>query len=256
MSSVISSNSAPQADVATKGVLASSSENDVVMGADDQTNQPVSGDQEADGLSQTQYVFPLPPSSPPSSPGFNDLSHVPQPLPPSLASTTLSVYHTPAALPPCPPTPPPFSDLFTPPARTDASKGMLSGSGSTTSLACDTPPDGGRTSVEFHTRQKRAAKLSKFFGVEMNTLAEVLPTSPRTSTPADSMGSPRSGPRPRKDLRVITNSDGSTTMINSIDLYPAPGSPRVEVSREFGRGRAKEVDMYDAIDKLRRMKST
>ncbi|KAI0079602.1 hypothetical protein K474DRAFT_1770147 [Panus rudis PR-1116 ss-1] len=140
--------------------------------------------------------------------------------------------------PPSPPSPIPFSDVCIP--SSDASGPPEVPSETTSSTTSKT---------EFHARQKRAAKLSKFFGVGLNDLADVLPsTAPAT--------------KPNRHMRSSSIQLDSTSEIHT--LPPLPLSPmRVEVAAAKGRKRflgsgeeVKELDMNDAIEKLRRMKST
>lgn len=206
-------------------------------------------------LSETQYEFPLPPSTPQSA-GFG----LSPPHSPPGGSTTVSVYHAPYHEPASPRTPPPFSDSFVSAAPHSPPRRSTSKPSPPRPSTSHGSSDAGRTSVEFHTRQKRAVKLSKFFGVEMNTLAEVLPTNPRQSGPADTRHDHH--PRRGSDHSVSAASDDAPamTVVNSlvkpditveISAEPAKGGPL-----RFLHGQAsKELDMYDAIDKLRRMKS-
>ncbi|TCD63388.1 hypothetical protein EIP91_005596 [Steccherinum ochraceum] len=222
---------------------------------------------------EAQYVFPLPPATPP--PGASRLGSLSPPLSPSAGSTTVSVFHTPFHSPPSPRTPPPFSNIISPPPRTSSVKS----NGSTASLVASpdakgSSKDDSKTSLEFHTRQKRAAKLSKFFGVEMNTLAEVLPANPRQSAPVESRhasntynGSPgRDRDQQRQQRNVVSSDDVAPSAMVLESLAQAdrvPASSRVEIVTEHGKGplrflhgqNARELDMNDAIEKLRRMKS-
>jgi len=259
MSSVISTSS--PASTPGDSVTGVTTTTDVIVDASaphqDDGTASIDGEQGEDVLSKAQYEFPLPPASPlATTRSIRGLSPPPRSSP--AGSTLVSVYHAPST----PRTPPPFSDFFdlvTPPPRTSSAKHVINGS--STSVVNEVPDS--KISVEFHTRQKRAAKLSKFFGVEMNTFADVLPANPRQSTPVDTTHHSQSSP-PRKGDKRVVSSDGavpSVTVMESI-IKSDPAS-RVEVSAEPGKGplrflhgqNARELDMNDAIDKLRRMKS-
>lgn len=85
-------------------------------------------------------------------PGRSESSHQPYHMLP--ISQPTAAY--PARIPP---TPPPFSNIISPPAMRPA-----------------TAPPSSPVPSEFQTRRRRVTKLSKFFGVEVNELAEALPT--------------------------------------------------------------------------------
>lgn len=204
----------------------------------------IDGDQFRESLSKAQYVFPLPPSTPPAmGAGFA----------PSTGSTTITFHHhdSPNIPPPPPHTPPPFSDfvLYSPPIRTSASKGKPP-SDATVDVS-----DTQNNPVEFHTRRKRAAKLSQFFGVEMNTMAEVLPAVPRQSSPSSGTGHARKSSEHRRKL----SSDESVpplpplVMVNGAPMDAnVADAPKVRI---LHGDKDREMDLNDAIDKLRRMKS-
>ncbi|CAL1696042.1 unnamed protein product [Somion occarium] len=162
--------------------------------------------------------------------------------------------------PPSPRTPPPFSDVFIPPPPSGGYSQYHSNV-SRASVDAETT----LTPAEFHARQKRAAKLSKFFGVGLNDLADVLPANMSTSLPRGM--SEDKGNRGRSSSAVPPQSPPSSPVQTSPSMDWTPMQPmvssRVEVAtakgsrlRFFGLGEdVKEMDMNDAIEKLRRMKS-
>ena len=199
---------------------------------------------------------------------FDQHRRSPSPRPYTAPSATMQpptpttrIYHP----PPSPRTPPPFSDLFDPPSPADDWVELN-----------DSPPDASRVSLDiesslspadFHARQRRAAKLSQFFGVGLNDLADVLPAN--SSAPK----------RNKNDVAGNHNRLPSTAIMPAppIPISPMKPSPspadtfgmhpmvttRVEVAaakssrlRFLGHGGdVREMDMSDAIEKLRRMRS-
>ena len=140
-----------------------------------------------------------------------------------------AVIHQP---PRTPPTPPPFSDypsVFVVPRPATAP-----------------PPATSTASPEFQTRRRRAAKLSKFFGVGVSELAEVLPPdilSP--AVPAKAMIAQEQGFSP--ELTQRPSRRPSTTVAEAKNRRRFLGG----VNEEHD---VKEVDMTEVIDQLRRMK--
>lgn len=94
-------------------------------------------------------------------------------------------------------------------------------------------------------RQRRAAKLSKFFGVGVGDLADVLPSYP--AAPAG-FGAGYSPPGTRDGPSVLANEDSASSSVNGDHKGPL-------LYLSHGQNTMQETDMYDAIDRLRRMKS-
>jgi hypothetical protein len=95
---------------------------------------------------------------------------------------------------------------------------------------------------EFQARRRRAAKLSKFFGVEVNTLADHLPNEGLPS---------RAG---RLDPHMLPTEPHP--VYTGTGRGPTRG-PSVTVSQTRGyQYDSEEVDMSQVIDKLRKMKSS
>ncbi|PSR72414.1 hypothetical protein PHLCEN_2v11757 [Hermanssonia centrifuga] len=134
-----------------------------------------------------------------------------------------------------PPTPPPFSN-FIPSAMIQPV------------TAPPPPPPGGDSSSiatpEFQTRRRRAAKLSKFFGVDVNELVEVLPSE-----------------------GTITTIVSPSVLAHEFSLFPEAGErptrkASTTVSEAKNRRRflglndndLKEMDMPEVIEQLRRIK--
>lgn len=260
MASVLTSNT-PADGVTTETTAAVISNNNEAQPetVNDDTAS-VDGEEAEDSLSRAQYDFPLPPSSPPAS----SIGHGHPPLPPmpSAGTTLVSVYHAASYDrpydPPSPTSPAPFSDIIVPPPRTSASLGNNANISRTSITTDGTAPP--KNSFEFHTRQRRAAKLSKFFGVEMNSLVDVLPANRLSSATAD-MNVRRDGPGRNSVQRKISDESDAMTLVSG---EAVKAESRVEVSAELAKGPlrflhgqagAKDLDMADAIDKLRRMKS-
>ncbi|KAJ3488451.1 hypothetical protein NLI96_g2805 [Meripilus lineatus] len=174
------------------------------------------------------------PSTAPSSTSPRSLTakHVPPPLKPS--SLSLRALHQ---IDDSPRTPPPFSDIIVPvpPPPQNQSTHDLNA----------TPPPTSTSRAEFHLRQRRAAKLSKFFGVGVSDLAGVLP-SYTFAPPAATHGGFGYTPPGSRDGRpsVYVTDESSPLEDNGPMLYLSHGQKAI-----------KETDMYDAIDRLRRMKS-
>jgi len=146
--------------------------------------------------------------------------------------------------PSLPRTPPPFSDAFTLPPL----PARISSAPEIYGRASDV-----NAGPEFHVRQRRAAKLSKFFGVGMNDIAGVLPSLPPIPNSASQVEIP---PVPNhltnapQAISAPARSKSYTTVEISTEV------PRRQL-RFLGAGQqsnVKELDMYDAIDQLRRMR--
>jgi hypothetical protein len=120
-------------------------------------------------------------------------------------------------------TPPPFSNLVAPSALERPA----------------TAPPVSPLPSEFQARRRRAAKLSKFFGVEVNVVAEALPTelppSGKTSMAQDG-GACERPPHPQTSLMVA---EARRRKFLGMD-----GGDAVE-----------ERDMSEVLDQLRKMKS-
>ncbi|THH02850.1 hypothetical protein EW026_g57 [Hermanssonia centrifuga] len=130
-----------------------------------------------------------------------------------------------------PPTPPPFSNFIP----------------SATIQPVTAPPPGDSSSIatpEFQTRRRRAAKLSKFFGVDVNELVEVLPSE-----------------------GTITTIVSPSVLAHEFSLFPEAGQrptrkASTTVSEAKNRRRflglndndLKEMDMPEVIEQLRRIK--
>lgn len=101
------------------------------------------------------------------------------------------------------------------------------------------------TSPEFHTRRRRAAKLSKFFGVEVNSLVDILPSDvPSAST---SRKASYADPLPSPSLGVGIARASSVTVAEA-----KKGRRFLGVTEDND---VKELDMTEVIDQLRRMRS-
>ncbi|PCH33555.1 hypothetical protein WOLCODRAFT_135187 [Wolfiporia cocos MD-104 SS10] len=176
----------------------------------------------------------------------------------------------PAAPIPLPRTPPPFSSLiFAPsfPADVRAGRGAERCSEDTDGRrSTHSPPPG-----DFRARRLRAAKLSRFFGVAPNDLANVLSAPP----PASFNGAPNAAHPPHQHHSSATYSHHQPS-----HAPPLPNSPpatatelsepprkhsvsTVEVATEvprgfpFGRPEKKPIqdsDMAEVLDQLRRMR--
>lgn len=131
-------------------------------------------------------------------------------------------------LPRTPPTPPPFSNFIDKPLPPKPSTASI---------------DMGST--EFHARRRRAAKLSQFFGVEVNTLAEALPTEiPPTISPRQDQYS--------FDVPPQAITDG---VARTPSLTVAETKNRRRFLGATEDNDVKELDMTEVIEQLRRMKS-
>ncbi|KAL4243452.1 hypothetical protein ABKN59_001132 [Abortiporus biennis] len=166
-----------------------------------------------------------------------------------------------------PSTPPPFASAIA--SRTNllesqdvirvhnSSKTDISTSSSSQQMKGSTP--------EFHVRQRRAAKLSKFFGVGMNDLANLLPPLdlPGPSfTDAATATTSTSPIEPSNNGGISIKGSGGHRRAPSTSIVQSNGTTTVEVSAVVPKGPlrflggAKEFDMDDAIEQLRKMKST
>ncbi|KAI0704904.1 hypothetical protein BC835DRAFT_1410244 [Cytidiella melzeri] len=98
---------------------------------------------------------------------------------------------------------------------------------------------------EFQARRRRAAKLSKFFGVEVNSLVDHLPSE---ATPSRST---------RASVQHLLPHAPSS---NAGAVKDSTYVPSVTVAKTRGRyayqGNVEELDMSQVIDKLRKMKSS
>ena len=128
-----------------------------------------------------------------------------------------------------PPTPPPFSNYIQTPAPYN-------------SLPTATNAETG--SPDFHARRRRAAKLSKFFGVEVNTLAEALPNE---ISSAMAIRKSVSSVAPKRSV-----SDG---VARAPSLTVAEAKNRRRFLGAAEENDVKELDMTEVIEQLRRMKS-
>ena len=165
------------------------------------------------------------------------------PLPPSLEIQAQSKSNMPTSTfypLRTPPTPPPFSNFLILPEPTESSASIKPGTlvepiGRIEPLSDD-----------FRARRRRVAKLSKFFGVEVNTLVDHLPNE--TSPPFVS----RSGP-----VR-LPQSPPPVHAADSIHRH-ALTPPSVTVAQARGRYIAQddveELDMSEVIERLRKIKS-
>ncbi|KAF7791942.1 hypothetical protein EIP86_002968 [Pleurotus ostreatoroseus] len=146
--------------------------------------------------------------------------------PPPLLPIPTAVIHQP---PRTPPTPPPFADL-------------LPASGSWP-IAPPAPPP---TLEDFQARRRRAAKLSRFFGVEVKQLAEVLPPDiPTPAVPAKAVLA--------QEQAVIPEAIQRPSRRPSTTVSEAKNRRRFLSSNE--NDDVKEVDMIEVMDQLRRMKN-
>lgn len=129
---------------------------------------------------------------------------------------------------PAPRTPPPFSNFITPPELRPA-----------------TAPPPSPAPSEFQARRRRAAKLSKFFGVEVNELADALPQDVRAT-------------------HIPSHAVGGVAFDNVALVYRQQPYNTSLVVAEATRRRflgtdgddVEERSMVDVIDRLRRMKAT
>lgn len=132
-------------------------------------------------------------------------------------------------LPRTPPTPPPFANIVAPIMVRPATA----------------PPVSSPPPFEFQTRRRRAAKLSKFFGVEVNQLVDVLPTDIVPPTPSRKTSiAPEEG---TFDRAAVGGAPQSSLVI-------AEAKRRKFLGMDGGDD-VEERDMAEVIDQLRRMKS-
>lgn len=125
-----------------------------------------------------------------------------------------------------PRTPPPFSDLAAPLAMRPA-----------------TAPPSSPAPSEFQTRRRRAAKLSKFFGVEVNALAEAVDRLPSISSRKTSLA--YEGQRER-------SLSGGLSQQTSVIVAEARRRRFMGMNDDED---VEERDLSEVIDQLRKMRS-
>lgn len=170
-------------------------------------------------------------------------------------STPTRSYHP----PPSPRTPPPFADVFDPIAPSDDWVHLNDNRSIASRHSIDI--ESSLSPAEFRTRQRRAAKLSQFFGVGMNDLVDVLPAN-HPSVPRHYRSDEASNyyrhfapvPVPSSPIKTSPSETFSTQPIvtTRVEVAASKGSRYRFLG---GGGDVKELDMSDAIEKLRRMKS-
>lgn len=190
-------------------------------------------------------------------------SHIPIPSSSELGVVTPSFPMTPK-------TPPPFSDLLMPQSAPPVPPVSSAPPAVAAPSAKKTSEDGDSTPAEFQVRRRQAAKLSRFFGVEANQLADILPSRPSMSRAPSTHASANAAPRKShsSDRSVRVEADVPALPPRPKTTAPPEIAPRgttsVEVTSSKGSGplrflsqgdTMKQVDIYDAIDQLRRMKS-
>lgn len=163
--------------------------------------------------------------------------------------------------PPSPRTPPPFSDVFDPPSPSDDWIHLNNNHPDVSRPSFDI--ESTLSPAEFHTRQRRAAKLSQFFGVGLNDLADVLPTT--SSAAPKHHRSDEAGHHTRNISTAVLPVPSSPIKVSPTEPFgmQTTVTSRVEVAATKGSrlrflghgGDMKELNMTDAIEKLRRMKS-
>ena len=126
-------------------------------------------------------------------------------------------------------TPPPFSNLVAPAAALARPA---------------TAPPASPTPSEFQARRRRAAKLSKFFGVEVNQLVDALPT--------DAPPVPSHATSTVQDHNTAAERPCYTT--HQTSLMVAEARRRKFLGMDSGDD-VEERDMAEVLDQLRRMKS-
>ncbi|KAI0094707.1 hypothetical protein BDY19DRAFT_901830 [Irpex rosettiformis] len=142
-----------------------------------------------------------------------------------------------------PPTPPPFSNFM-------LSSVPMEYFTQTKSDSLVDPPSriSEPISDDFQARRRRVTKLSKFFGVEVNTLVDHLPNEPSPPLPS------RTG-----FFHTAQNQQLSFYPSSSAQRHPS-GAPSVTVAQTRGRyiyqDDVEELDMSEVIEKLRKMKSS
>lgn len=141
----------------------------------------------------------------------------------------LSVPQPAGQTPRTPPTPPPFSDLASLPAMRPA-----------------TAPPASPAPSEFQTRRRRAAKLSKFFGVEVNALAEALPTDRMPSISSRKTSMAQDGPRERSL---------SGGLSHQTSVMVAEARRRRFLGMNDDEEDVEERDLSEVIDQLRKLRS-
>ncbi|KAH9946773.1 hypothetical protein B0H21DRAFT_708895 [Amylocystis lapponica] len=183
--------------------------------------------------------------------------------------TPLNPRFQPELMPLPPRTPPPFSNMFIWPPEPEPEPVEPPRSPS--------PPSG----PEFHARQQRAAKLSRFFGVAPGDLAEALPplrgtmtapptptapSRPRTPRPSHRRPSTEQSPPPPQPLLPVPPLPFSPSSAPAEVHHAREPSTTVEVAAEVAarspfrffdsrvNNVVKDMDMRDVIEQLRKMR--
>lgn len=161
-----------------------------------------------------------------SGPALNRFEHSTTPHTPSALPMPLPPF---AQLPGTPQTPPPFSNFILAHEPRPA-----------------TAPPASPAPSEFQTRRRRAAKLSKFFGVEVNELADALPTDVAPSRKASLV--PEEG-------SAFDDVDSVHHRHHRRASLVVAEATRRQFPGMDSRDDVEERDMSEIIDRLRRMKS-
>lgn len=193
---------------------------------DDPEEKKRSVSQESDDITTQAQNLVVPILSPLPVPSGKGVRPKTNPVP-SMSGSSLSIpQSTGTHLPVTPPTPPPFSNLASPLAMRPA-----------------TAPPSSPAPSEFQTRRRRAAKLSKFFGVKVNEVAEALPADD-VSSRKTSMA--QEGPRERS----LSGGLGHHTSI-----VVAEARRRRFLGLGDGEEDVEERDLSEVIDQLRKLRS-